>query len=267
MCVFSHICNVSVFLTFHEFVPFFSLTMPVLLFMFVVLSGSGLSDLWPPVYADHSCPFYVRCPVRLWSFRSMTSWSCLCWPFLSFLLCVSCSFSVRFSVLSILCPVYCVLYLPFLLFGLGSVHFLFVVLSGSCIFFLISPVYADHSCPFSLRFVLFSVRFSVLSILCPVYCVLYLPFLLVPIFSLTIPVLLFLFAVLSGPCLSCPYFSGCSVLAKYSALSSTLSQLYCEVPCAPIVSYLVLVDIINLFLPILLFRPVFYPTNGTFFLN
>ena len=173
MCVFSHICNVSVFLTFHGFVPFFSMTMPVLLFLFVVMSGSGLSDLWPPVYADHSCPF-------------------------------------------------------------------------------------------SLRFVLFSVRFSVLSILCPVYCVLYLPFLLVPIFSLTIPVLLFLFAVLSGSCLSCPYFSGCSVLAMYSALSSTLSQLYCEVLYAPIVSYFVLVDIINLFLPVLLFRPVFYPTNETF---
>jgi hypothetical protein len=84
MCVFSHICNVSVFLTFHGFVPFFSMTMPVLLFLFDVLSGSGLSDLWPPVYADHSCPFSLRLCCFQFDFLFVCFVSCLLCPVFGF---------------------------------------------------------------------------------------------------------------------------------------------------------------------------------------
>ena len=98
MCVFSHICNVSVFLTFHGFVPFFSMTMPVLLFLFVVMSGSGLSDLWPPVYADHSCPFSLR--FVLFSVRFSVRLFCV----LSIVFCIWLSFSLQSSRWSC-CPV------------------------------------------------------------------------------------------------------------------------------------------------------------------
>ena len=106
MCVFSHIYNVLVFLTFHGFVTFFSMTMPVLLFMFVVLSGSGLSDLWPPVYADHSCPFSLR--FVLFSVRFSVRLFCV----LSIVSCIWLSFSLQSSRWSILSSFFYLLSCP-----------------------------------------------------------------------------------------------------------------------------------------------------------
>ena len=137
VCVISYIYNVPIFLLFMDsFCSFFvhvrlrsfrSMTS-----FFCPMSGSGLSDLWPPppwtVYSDHSCtvshhlvlfPFEFRfvcfvsrskvkkfddqaCPffVHVRSFGSMTSpppMNCIFWPFLSCFT-SSCVVSVRISV-------------------------------------------------------------------------------------------------------------------------------------------------------------------------
>ena len=138
------------------------LTIPVL-FMFVVLSGSGLSYLWPPgpVYADHSCPFCCAFRVRfLFDFLSclfcvLSIVSCIClsfsfqssrWPFLSsFFYLLSCPAPVfpvhnLLAVLSWLCIPPCLLpcssyivkFHPHLLFLIWSWLLLLIYFYQSC---------------------------------------------------------------------------------------------------------------------------------------
>ncbi len=206
--------------------------------------------LQSPLYADHSCPpFSVRCPVRLLLFLSIIS--SLCWPFLS-------SF---FCSLSCPAPVFPIYYLLSML-TIPVLLFLFVVLSGSCLSYLLYPVYAILQ-SFSLSDLTVLFRFSVLSILSCLFCPLFAfpsrSILLAdhssPPFSIGCPVRLLSFlSILFW--LFCPGYVFRPVFYPVPAILWSSSRTYCF--------FFVLVDIINLFLPALLsaiplFRPVFYP--------
>jgi hypothetical protein len=162
--------NLSVLITFHGFVPFFSMTKPVL---FSFMSGSGISDLWPPprlfwpflcrlcvrfliyvmivLFSVRSvlCPVYMYCVHMYW--HSLSSFFCSCpapvfriydppcifWPFLSCFT-SSCVVSVRISVRLFCVPSTCIVSCIWLSFTLQSFFYLLscpasVFLSWLCI--------------------------------------------------------------------------------------------------------------------------------------
>ena len=104
MCAFSHICNVCVvfgsicFVSCLHVLCTYVLTEPVLLFLF--MSGSGLSDLWPPpVYFDHSCPVSHHLVLFPFEFRFV------CFVSRLHVLCPVFGFPSRCNLFSICCLV------------------------------------------------------------------------------------------------------------------------------------------------------------------